>query len=93
MFLKVQHEIVTRKTQSVKKKIIITFKIKEIDYEQVENNLKEYSSIKNNINKFIYTHSSSGHKKSLEEILSKPEIKKCVEDDVIMEILNETKQK
>ena len=57
MFLKVQHEIVTGKTQSMKKKIIITFKIKEIDYEQVENNLKEYIYIKNNINKFIFTHS------------------------------------
>ena len=63
--------------------------------DQVENNLKEYGSIKNNINKFIYTHSSSGYKQSLEEILSKPEIKKlikdtkCVEDNVIMERFNE----
>ena len=36
MFRKVQHETGTGKTQSVKKKIIITIKIEEIDYDQTE---------------------------------------------------------
>ena len=63
--------------------------------EQIESNPKEWSELKNNLNKIIYTHSSSGFKHSLEEILSKPEIKKlikdtkCVDDVTIMERFNE----
>ena len=63
--------------------------------EQIESNPKEWSELKNNLNKIIYTHSSSGYKHSLEEILSKPEIKKlikdtkCVDDVTIMERFNE----
>ena len=63
--------------------------------DQVNNNLKMYGNIKNNLNKIIYCHSSSGYKQSLEEILSKPEIKKlikdtkCIEDNQIMEKFNE----
>ena len=63
--------------------------------EQIENNQKDWSELKNNLNKIIYTHSSSGFKHSLEEILAKPEIKKlikdtkCVDDVTIMERFNE----
>ena len=63
--------------------------------DQVNNNLKIYGNIKSNLNKIIYCHSSSGYKQSLEEILSKPEIKKlikdtkCIEDNQIMEKFNE----
>ena len=47
------------------------------------------------MNKIIYTHSSSGFKHSLEEILIKPEIKrlikdtKCIDDVSVMERFNE----
>ena len=41
---------------------------------EIEND-KEFTSLKNNLKKIIYTHSSSAFKHSLEEILSKPEIK------------------
>ncbi len=63
--------------------------------ETIENNVKEWSSLKNNLNKIIYTHSSSGFKHSLEEILSKPDVKKlikdtkCIDDVQIMERFNE----
>ena len=62
--------------------------------EKIENN-KDYSELKNNLNKIIYTHSSSGFKHSLEEILAKKEIKslikdvKCVDDVSVMERFNE----
>ena len=62
--------------------------------DKIENN-KEYSDLKNNLNKIIYTHSSSGFKHSLEEILAKKEIKslikdvKCVDDVSVMERFNE----
>ena len=63
--------------------------------EKIESNAKEWTNLKNNLNKIIYTHSSSGFKHSLEEILSKPDIKrlikdtKCVDDCAIMERFNE----
>ena len=63
--------------------------------ETIENNVKEWSELKNHLNKIIYTHSSSGFKHSLEEILSKPEIKrlikdtKCIDDVTVMERFNE----
>ena len=63
--------------------------------DQVENNMKVYETIKANLKKFIYVHSSSGYKQSLEEVLSKPEIKKmikstkCTEDTAVMERFNE----
>ena len=63
--------------------------------EQIENKSKEWSELKNNLNKIIYTHSSSGFKHSLVEILAKPEINKlikdtkCVDDVIIMEKFNE----
>ena len=62
--------------------------------EKIENN-KDYSSLKNNLKKIIYTHSSSGFKHSLEEILAKKEIKnlikdvKCVDDVSVMERFDE----
>ena len=62
--------------------------------EKIENN-KDYSSLKNNLNKLIYTHSSSAFKHSLQEILSKQEIKKnitdvkCVDDVAAMAKFNE----
>jgi len=58
-------------------------------------NDKEFTSLKNNLKKIIYTHSSSAFKHSLEEILSKPEIKKnikdvkCIDDVAVMERFNE----
>ena len=61
---------------------------------EIENN-KEYTSLKNNLKKIIYTHSSSAFKHSLEEILSKPEVKKnikdvkCVDDVAVMNRFNE----
>ncbi len=63
--------------------------------ETIENNVKEWSSLKNNLNKIIYAHSSSGFKHCLEEILSKPDVKKlikdtkCIDDVSIMERFNE----
>ena len=63
--------------------------------EKISNNAKEFSDLKNNIKKIIYTHSSSGYKHSIEEILSKADIKnlikntKCVDDVAIMERFNE----
>ena len=63
--------------------------------EKIETNVKEWANLKNNLNKIIYTHSSSGFKHSLEEILSKPDIKrlikntKCVDDVAVMERFNE----
>ena len=48
--------------------------------EQLENKAKEWSELKNNLNKIIYTHSSSGFKHSLVEILAKPEINKLIKD-------------
>ena len=63
--------------------------------EKIENNVKEWSDLKNNLNKIIYAHSSSGYKHSLEEILAKPDIKrlikdtKCVDDISVMERFNE----
>ena len=63
--------------------------------DEINNNLKVYQTIKNNLSKIIYCHSSSGYKQSLEEILSKPEIKKlikdtkCIEENTIMEKFNE----
>ena len=62
--------------------------------DKIENN-KEYTSLKNNIKKLIYTHSSSAFKHSLEEILAKKEIRnlikdvKCVDDVSVMERFNE----
>ena len=44
-----------------------------------------YGNIKNNLNKIIYCHSSSGYKQSLEEILSKPEIKKLIKEQYNVE--------
>ena len=63
--------------------------------EQIENKSKEWSELKNNLNKIIYTHSSSGFKHSLVEILAKPEINKLIKDTksvddvIIMEKFNE----
>ena len=63
--------------------------------EKIENN-KDFSNLKNNLKKIIYTHSSSGFKHSLEEILAKKEIKnlikdvKVVDDVSVMERFNET---
>ncbi len=63
--------------------------------DEINNNLKVYQTIKNNLSKIIYCHSSSGYKQSLDEILSKPEIKKlikdtkCIEENTIMEKFNE----
>ena len=63
--------------------------------DEINNNLKVYQTIKNNLSKIIYCHSSSGYKQSLEEILSKPEIKKlikdtkCIEENTVMEKFNE----
>jgi hypothetical protein len=42
--------------------------------------MKLYEAIKRNISKFIYVHCSSGHKQSLQEIFSKPEILGQVKD-------------
>ena len=62
--------------------------------EKIENN-KEFTALKNNLKKIIYSHSSSAFKHSLEEILSKPEIKKnikdvkCVDDVAVMNRFNE----
>lgn len=62
--------------------------------EQIDDNPKDNAVIKNNINKFLYTHSSSGYKHSLEEILAKPDIKraikstKCINDVEAMEDFN-----
>ncbi len=63
--------------------------------ETIENNRKEWADLKDNLNKIIYSHSSSGFKHSLEEILSKPELKrlikdtKCINDCTVMERFNE----
>ena len=63
--------------------------------EKIESNGKEWHDLKNNLKKIIYTHSSSGFKHSLEEILAKPDIKrlikdtKCIDDVAIMERFNE----
>ena len=63
--------------------------------EAIENNQKEWADLKENLNKIIYSHSSSGFKQSLEEILAKPELKrlikdtKCVNDCTVMERFNE----
>ena len=62
--------------------------------EQIENKVKEWSDLKNHLNKIIYTNSSSGFKHSLVEILAKPEINKlikdtkCVDDVIVMERFN-----
>ena len=63
--------------------------------DEVENNNKKYESLKQNLNKFVYVHSSSGYKQSLEEVLSKPDIKvlikntKCADDTIVMSRFNE----
>jgi protein pelota len=63
--------------------------------QKIDNNAKEWADLKSNLNKIIYTHSSSGFKHSLEEILIKPEIKrlikdtKCIDDVSVMERFNE----
>ena len=63
----------------------------------IEGNTKEWAELKNNLNKIIYTESSSGFKHSLQEILSKPNIKalikdtKCIDDVSVMEKFNEVK--
>ena len=63
--------------------------------EKIESNGKEWHDLKNNLKKIIFTHSSSGFKHSLEEILAKPDIKrlikdtKCIDDVAIMERFNE----
>lgn len=63
----------------------------------IESNVKEWAELKNNLNKIIYTESSSGFKHSLQEILSKPNIKalikdtKCIDDVSVMERFNEIK--
>ena len=63
----------------------------------IESNTKEWAELKNNLNKIIYTESSSGFKHSLQEILSKPNIKalikdtKCIDDVSVMEKFNEVK--
>ena len=63
--------------------------------EKIESNAKEWMNLKSNLNKIIYTHSSSGFKHSLEEILSKPDIKrlikdtKCIDDCTVMDRFNE----
>ena len=63
--------------------------------QKIDNNAKDWADLKSNLNKIIYTHSSSGFKHSLEEILIKPEIKrlikdtKCIDDVSVMERFNE----
>ena len=63
----------------------------------IESSPKDWSELKNNLNKIIYTESSSGFKHSLQEILSKPNIKalikdtKCIDDVSVMERFNEIK--
>lgn len=58
-------------------------------------NNKHYETILKNLNKFIYVHSSSGYKQSLQEVLSKPEIlsqiknTKAADDINIMEKFND----
>lgn len=63
--------------------------------DQVNNNVKGYENIKQNLKKFVYVHASSGYKQSLEEVLKKPNIKslikstKCSEESTVMERFNE----
>ena len=63
----------------------------------IESNPKEWVDLKKNLNSIIYTESSSGFKHSLQEILSKPNIKalikdtKCIDDVSVMEKFNEIK--
>ena len=63
---------------------------------QINENEKNFSSLKKNLNKFIYVHASSGYKQSLEEILIKPDIKrlikdtKSIDDSTVIERFNET---
>ena len=62
---------------------------------QIETSTKVYDNIKANLKKFIYVHSSSGYKQSLEEILTKPDVKVLIkntkynDDNVVMERFNE----
>ncbi|MCQ2817214.1 MAG: mRNA surveillance protein pelota [archaeon] len=64
--------------------------------DEVNGNNKDYLPIKKNLSKFIYVHSSSGYKQSLEEILTKQEIKKlikdtqCIDESNVIEKFNET---
>jgi len=57
-------------------------------------NNKHYEIIRNNLNKFVYVHSSTGYKQAIQEILAKPEIltqiknTKASEDISVMENLN-----
>ena len=62
---------------------------------QIETTTKVYDHIKANLKKFIYVHSSSGYKQSLEEVLTKPDVKVLIkntkynDDNVVMERFNE----
>ena len=70
---------------------------KKLIEKSIESSPKEWADLKNNLKKIIYTESSSGYKHSLQEILSKPNIKalikdtKCINDVSIMERFNEIK--
>ena len=63
--------------------------------QKIVDNLKEWDNLKKNLNKIIYTHSSSAFKHSLEEIMTNSDIKrlikdtKCVDEFQIMERFNE----
>ena len=62
---------------------------------QIETTTKVYDNIKANLKKFIYVHSSSGYKQSLEEVLTKPDVKVLIkntkynDDNIVMERFNE----
>lgn len=57
-------------------------------------NNKNYETIRKNLNKFVYVHSSTGYKQAIQEILAKPEIltqiknTKASDDILVMENLN-----
>jgi len=57
-------------------------------------NNKHYETLKKNLSKFVYVHSSTGYKQAIQEILSKPEIlnqiknTKASDDILVMENLN-----
>ena len=76
---------------------LIKEEFKKFLEKSIESNTKELAELKNNLNKIIYTESSSGFKHSLQEILSKPNIKalikdtKCIDDVSVMEKFNEVK--
>lgn len=57
-------------------------------------NNKHYDTIRKNLSKFVYVHSSTGYKQAIQEILAKPEIlnqiknTKASDDILVMENLN-----